>query len=251
MPYAELFWPMLGCFGALVLAGAGAPIPEELPTITAGVWVASNPELGPARWLVLAVCFAGVLLSDIMLFGIGRYWGPRLLERPWVARIVPPDKRQKIEDNFHHYGVKILLVVRWFPGIRSPMFITAGVMRLPFLRFVLADGIAAVAGHSLLFFLAYWFGDSFRELILRAEHQVESWIKPLLVLLAITAVAGYLLYHFLRHPVSTGDPKEVPIIGEVVARLEKDCPDPANPDGVEEPTGALEARRPQPLERDP
>lgn len=251
MPYAELLWPMMTAFALLVLAGAGFPIPEEVPTVGAGIWVASNPELGVARWLILPVCFAGVLISDVMLYGVGRLWGPRLLKHRWMARIVPPDKREMIEHNFHEKGVKILLLIRWLPGIRSPMFITAGVMRLPIVRFIVADGTAALIGHSLLFFLAYWFGDSFRQLLLRAEHTVDSLIKPLLVLAAITAVAGYLLYHFLRHPVNTGAPEEVPRIVDRVASLleHKDCSDPNDPECAKKNQPALEGRRPRPLER--
>jgi hypothetical protein len=126
-------------------------------------------------------------------------------------------------------------------------------MRLPVIRFVMADGVAAFLGHSMLFFLAYWFGDSFRELLLRAEHEVQSVIKPLLVLGAITAVSAYLLYHFLRHPVTTGDPEEVPpVLTKVATLLEhRDCPDPNDPECAgQHPAGSLERRRPHPLRRD-
>src|SRR5205823_6079946 len=71
----EVFWPILTTFVLLVLAGVGAPIPEEVPTMCAGIWVANRPELGPVRWLILPVCYAGVILSDVMLYGIGRLWG--------------------------------------------------------------------------------------------------------------------------------------------------------------------------------
>jgi membrane protein DedA with SNARE-associated domain len=216
VPDLSDFLPFLWAFLALVAAGIGAPIPEELPVIGAGIWVASTPELGPFRWLILPVCIAGVLISDVMLYGIGRLWGPLLLKRPWVARWVPPDKRARIEENFHHYGIKILLFIRWLPGIRSPMFITAGLMRVPLLRFVIADGLAAVIGHSLLFFLAYWFGDQFRELIERAEARVDR-LRPILILTAIALVGVYFLIHYWRQPVTTGDPKELPLIGEKVA----------------------------------
>jgi membrane protein DedA with SNARE-associated domain len=185
--------------------------------IGAGIWVASSPEVGPLRWLILPICFVGILISDVLLYGIGRLWGTRLLEHRWLARLMPPGKREQIESNFHRYGVSILLMVRWLPGIRSPMFITAGTMRLPLHRFVLADAIAAVIGHSLLFFLAYWFGDQFRELVMRAEKTVDSTIKPLLILGAIAAVTAYLLYHFWRRPVTTGDPAELPLVGERMA----------------------------------
>lgn len=239
--FATLFWPMLIAFVSLVAAGIGAPIPEEIPVIGAGIWVASNPELGVLRWLILPVCFAGILISDVLLYGIGRLWGTRLLEHRWLARMMPPDRREQIESNFHHYGLRILLMVRWVPGIRSPMFVTAGTMRLPLHRFIIADAIAAIAGHSLLFFLAYWGGDTVKTLAERAEAEVEHKIKPLIILAAIILVAIYLLYHFWKRPVTVGDPKEIPIIGDRVAeKIEQSashseaqvCPAP-HPDGAE------------------
>lgn len=226
---ADVLWPMLMAFGALVLAGIGAPIPEEMPSVAAGAWVGSKPELGPLRWLILPVCFAGVILSDIMLYGIGRLWGPRLLQHRWLARFLPADKRTKIENNFQRYGVKVLLCVRWVPAIRSPLFVTAGIMRVPLVLFILADGIAAVVGHSLLFFLAYWFGDQFKELVEHAEHTVGTALRPILILVAIAAVGLIFLIHFLRRPVSTADPKEVPIIGEQVAAHIEHEKHPSNP----------------------
>lgn len=217
MPDLSDFWPIWVAFVALVAAGVGAPIPEELPTIGAGIWVGSNPELGPLRWLILPVCFVGVLISDVLLYSIGRLWGTRLLQQRWVARWLPAETRERTERNFQEYGIKILLFVRWVPAIRSPMFLTAGTMRLPLSQFVAADGIAAVFGHSLLFFLAYWFGDQFRELVVRAEHTVGTTVRPLLILTAIGLVAAYFVLHFYRRPVVTGDPKDLPLIGGKVA----------------------------------
>jgi membrane protein DedA with SNARE-associated domain len=218
----EVFWPILTTFVLLVLAGAGAPIPEDVPTMCAGIWVANRPELGPVRWLILPVCYAGVILSDVMLYGIGRLWGPRLLQHRWLARFFPADKRERIEQNFNRYGVKVLLCVRWIPAIRSPMFVTAGIMRVPLLRFAVADSAAAVLGHSLLFFLAYWLGEQFREMVVRAEHTVGTVLKSGLIVATILAVCLYLLIHFLRRPVSTADPQELPLIGtQVAAHIEQ------------------------------
>lgn len=208
------YWPFFTAFALLVGSGIGLPSPEELPTLGAGVWVASNPDFGPSRWLILPVCFVGVLIGDVLLYGIGRLWGTRLLEHPWVTRWLPAETRQKTEHNFHQYGIKMLLMVRWVPGIRSPMFITAGVMRLPITHFVLADGIAAIFGHSALFFLGYWFGDQVMTLVKGAE---ASTLKPILVFTLIAAIAVYFAYHFYRRPVITGDPKEMPLIGGKVA----------------------------------
>ena len=200
-------------FGLLVAAGIGFPIPEELPIVGAGIWVAHSDNLGPSRWLILPVCIAGVVISDGLLYGLGRYFGPKLLEWRVVKRLVPPQKRERIESNFHKNGVLTLLFARFLPAIRSPIFITAGIMRLSFVKFVIADGIYAIPGVSLLFFLSFWFGDSFRDYYKQIVHD----LRPLLILLAIAAVAGFLAYHFLRHPVASGDPEELPLLGSRVA----------------------------------
>src|SRR5439155_22315287 len=127
------------------------------------------------------------------LYGIGRYGGTRLLEAGWVRKhLVKPDKRAKIERNFQKYGVKILLGARLLPGIRAPIFIMAGVMRLPIHRFLVADGLYAIPGVSLLFTLAYWFTDSFLALVQRFEAGVGT-LKPYLVIGGIAAAGAFLL----------------------------------------------------------
>jgi membrane protein DedA with SNARE-associated domain len=245
----------LAVFVALVAAGVGFPIPEELPILTAGamsghaaeepappveivaalaaapaagwpaalpwpaLYAAAHAEPPPHRiplrwWIFLPVCILGVVISDGLLYGMGRFWGPRLFEKRWVKRFLPGEKRQRIEENFHKYGVLVLLFARLLPAIRSPIFIMAGVMRLSLARFLLADGIYAIPGVSLLFALAFWFGDQVRDLILRAEGKLKS----VLILVALSAVAAYLLYHFLRHPFATGDPQEeMPLVGPQIA----------------------------------
>jgi hypothetical protein len=102
-------------------------------------------------------------------------------------------------------------------------------MRLPFPRFVAADGVALVFGHSLLFFLAFWFGDSFKDLVEHAEQRVDR-VKPLLIVVLLAVMAGLLLYHFLRRPISTADPHELPIIGDkVLAKIDPPAEEPVAP----------------------
>jgi membrane protein DedA with SNARE-associated domain len=192
------------------------PVPSSLPSTVRLYW-----------YIMLPVLIIGVVISDGILYSMGRIFGTRLLEFPVLKRLMPPERRRRIEENFHKYGIWVLLFARFMPTIRSPIFIMAGVTRLPLIRFLLADGIYAIPGVSLLFFLAFWFGDQFREMVVAAETKV-ALARPILIMAAIAGVAAYLIYHFMRHPVATGDPREeIPVIGgQVAAKITHESHEP-------------------------
>lgn len=209
----------IGVFVALVISAFGFPIPEEIPIITAGVLVGKewdNPDSWMTWWVMLPVLIAGVVVCDMILYFIGRKWGVRLLTKQWFQRhVLSPEKQERIKRNFHEYGIAILLVARVLPGIRSPIFIMSGVMKVPFKKFLIADGLYAVPGVNLLFWLSYWFTDQF----LRAFQRVEG-NRPIITAVILAAVAGFLLYKFLiSRRVTTGDPEEIPVIGTKVASI--------------------------------
>jgi membrane protein DedA with SNARE-associated domain len=215
-------WGYLGVFLGIISTGIGFPMPEELPVVIGGALAGGTGALAAhgadvrIRWyLMLPVCIAGVIIGDLFLYGIGRLWGPRLLRYNWVkTRLLPPERLEKIEHNFQRYGVRILLFARLTPGVRAPIFFTAGLTRLALARFLIADGIYAIPGVSLLFFLGYWFAEGMVNLI---KNDVET-VKHIAIIVVIGAVAVYVLYRFLRRPAVTGSPREMP---KVVRRVEE------------------------------
>jgi membrane protein DedA with SNARE-associated domain len=217
----DFYFVLIGTFGSLVVAGIpGVPIPEFLPVMGAGGWLGSHPGIGLLGWLLLPACILGVVIADCLLYSIGRVFGARLLNYRIFARIMPADKRERIELNFHKYGMKVLLFARLLPSLPSLVSLTAGTMRVRFVQFLLADIVYAIPGISFLFLLAYWFGSQVIQLVKNADAKVHDKVhewQPYLILAGLLAVGGFFLYHFLRRPVSTGDPKEIPIIGEQVA----------------------------------
>lgn len=235
-----------GVFGTILATGLGMPIPEELPIVAGGMIAGHRAgELSEDQAVIIGqkalesgahihwyimwpLCIVGVVIGDSFLYGIGRIWGTKLIETNWVRRFLPDPTKQNIEKNYHKYGMWVLLSARLLPTIRSPIFIMAGVMKLPFSKFVLFDGIYAVPGVSLLFWLGFLFGNQFWDLIKAAEGKVAA-LRPILFLLALIAFTCYMIWHFFRHPVATGDPKqEVPMIGNsVAARIAHESAHPA------------------------
>ena len=219
------FLQYVGVFTSLVISALGVPIPEEVPIVTGGVLVGrewENANSWMKWWIMLPVCIAGVVLCDTILYLIGRRWGARLLQRRWVQkRILSQEKRGKIERNFHDYGIAILLVARLLPGIRTPIFIMSGVLKLPFRKFLLADSLYAIPGVNLLFWLSYWFTDQFS----RAFKKVEG-NRPLVTAVILAAFSGFLIYKFLiKRRVSTGDLTELPMIGKQMASISQQSHD--------------------------
>ncbi|MBY0461355.1 MAG: DedA family protein, partial [Gemmataceae bacterium] len=171
---SEYGYHYLGVFTALIASATVVPLPEELPVITAGVMVGHGDP--PLKWYyMLPTLMLGVVLGDGALYLVGRAWGRRLLESKWVQRrIITPEKRQQIEKNIHDRGIMILLGARLLPGIRGPIFIMAGVMRVPLGRFILADAIYAVPLVNVMFWLSYFLTD---QMMMIAEKIKEY--KPL------------------------------------------------------------------------
>ena len=207
-------WGYLGVFLGILATGLGFPMPEELPIILGGV-LTNHDEV--RWWIMLPVCIVGVIIGDCFLYLIGRFWGTKLVELPFIRKkLLTPERLAKISENFQEYGVKILLFARLTPGIRAPIFLTAGITKLPITYFLLADGIYAIPGVSILFFLGYWFTDAIIDLVQQAAP-----VKPIIVLAALGGVIIYFLYDFWKKPMVEGSPTEMPpIVGPVTEKLE-------------------------------
>jgi membrane protein DedA with SNARE-associated domain len=197
-------WGTPGIFVGILLTGLGFPMPEELPIVLGGALVAGHHA---EWWIMLPTCIVAVVIGDSFLYWIGLLWGSKLVERPFIRKhLLTPERMQKITQNFHDYGIRILLFARLTPGLRAPIFLTAGITKLPLARFIFADGIYAIPGVSILFGLGYAFTDQIVELIQNEAGKVKAII--FLILLAV--VGGYIAYRFLRKPVLTGNPEEMP-----------------------------------------
>ena len=222
----------------LIAAGFGFPIPEEIPIVTAGAMVGHDAQSGVTDdlngalgggplayltpqptgltrwWIMLPVCIVAVVIGDCALYTIGRFGGTRLLNNAWVQRNVLPGERQiKITENFHKNGILILLGARLTPGIRSPVFLMAGILRMPWQKFLFADMLYAIPGVSLLFGLSYVFTDAFVEAIKKAEAH-----RPLVIAVILAIVGGVVIYKlFDARKTSTGDMGDIPGVAKPVA----------------------------------
>jgi membrane protein DedA with SNARE-associated domain len=185
-----------GIFLVLFVAGLGAPIPEEAPILAAGI-LASQEII--KWWLALPVCFVGVLSGDVVLYWVGHHWGERILEWRVTRFVLTPARERQVVAAYHRHGVKIVFTARFVAGFRAAAFLTAGIVRIPFWKFLLVDAIAALVGVPLGFGVAYLFTDQLPA-ILHGVHRVER-IVILAAMVLLAAVIGYAAYRKSRRPV--------------------------------------------------
>lgn len=141
-------------FGALMLAGCNVPISEDLMIILSGSLAAT---LVPENTWKLFVCvFLGCYLSDWVCYWMGRKLGPKLLSWKWFAKTISVKRLDTTRAYYEKYGFWTLLIGRFIPfGVRNCLFLTAGIGRMHFGKFLLSDGIACLLSNTILFSLSF------------------------------------------------------------------------------------------------
>lgn len=172
----------LAVFVMLLICGFGVPIPEDVTLVTGGVIAG----LGHANvHTMFAVGMAGVLIGDGLMFILGRVYGQRIQRLPGFRRILTPERFAKAQDAFHKYGKWVMFVARFLPGLRTPVFFSAGMShRVSFGTWLIMDGFAAVISVPIWVYLGY-FGAQNWDWMFEVLRQFQHGIFALLGILAI------------------------------------------------------------------
>jgi len=145
--------------GVLLICGFGIPIPEDITLITAGLLAGlGNISLTGA----FLSCFVGVMIGDATLFYMGRKMGYRVFKLP-IFRSIFNEKRialarEKVLGNSHF----ICFTARFLPGLRSPLFLTSGILGVRPVVFFMLDGFAALISVPVWIMLGWWFGNQLK-----------------------------------------------------------------------------------------
>jgi membrane protein DedA with SNARE-associated domain len=161
-------YPVL--FGLLLSCGLGVPLPEDIPLLLAGYFVADGKM---NLFLAAIAAWAGIIGGDCILYGLGRKFGNNITKVPLIGTHVNQDRLDWAHERFEKYGFWVVAVGRLFAGVRGAMVITAGTIKFTFSHFILADGIAAIFSGGLFMGLGYWGRKKFGD-IEQIRQKVES-----------------------------------------------------------------------------
>ncbi|MBI5864221.1 MAG: DedA family protein [Planctomycetes bacterium] len=166
-----------------IIASLGIPIPEDIPLIAAGVILKTSPHV--ATWPgAIAVSLLGIMSGDMILYNLGRRWGPNVFSHRSVAWLITPKRMTIMTERFHEYGTWACFFGRFMVGVRAMMCLTAGVTRFPFWKFFIADFCGALLSVPFFIGLGYFFAnmlDSLKEWIADVQTTLGAIIGLVVV----------------------------------------------------------------------
>lgn len=187
----------MGPFLGLLLCGVGLPLPEETFLLAAGLLLHKGEvEFVP----ITLLCSAAILLGDSLPYFLGRRYGMRALEIPWIARMLHPERFQRFRRRFDEHGNWAIFGCRFLPMLRIPGYFVAGTMGMRYTRLLLLDGIGVLLSVPASIYLGKLFGGQV-ERLRETVHDLHL-ILALLVLVLLSVIVIRL--RWIRANAATG-----------------------------------------------
>lgn len=192
--------PYLIVFAILLLCGFGLPIPEDITLFAGGLLAYYGVVELP---YMILVGFVGVMLGDSIMWYLGHRYGRRILQKPFFRRLLPDARIQFASVKLNQKGSRrMLFFARFMPGLRAPIFFTSGLLHVPFSRFFLMDGLAALVSVPVFIGAVYYFGDQL-DVVVRWIKNIEHGI--VFVVLGAVAFIAFKWWK-ARRKAATGTP---------------------------------------------
>ncbi|MGI6681428.1 MAG: DedA family protein [Bdellovibrionota bacterium] len=172
-----------------LLAGAfGLPLPEDIPLIAAGVLIqGKQAKLLPT----FLICYIGILLGDIIIYFIGRLFGPTLYKRKWFQKKIKKHgfKMKNMRSKLENKSLLTIFIARHLFWIRTATFLLCGIVRIKPIKFIVADVIAATISVPLMMSLGYFFSANLENIFGKIRHAENTIFLGILLI-----VLGYIAY---------------------------------------------------------
>jgi membrane protein DedA with SNARE-associated domain len=147
----------------LLLENAGVPMPGETVLLLASFLAYSEHELQLP--LVIVVGIVAATLGDNIGFALGRYSGRPLLERHRRFFHVSDSALARSERLFQQYGAFTIFFARFVFGMRIVAGPLAGVLRMPWKKFVAFNFLGALVWVTAISGAGYLFGRHWERLL--------------------------------------------------------------------------------------
>ncbi len=179
--------------GMILLCGLGMPIPEDVSLLAMGYMTYLPMPDGSQRphsglFTAFVIAYAAVMAGDGTMFSLGRRFGLPLAHRRPFSWVIDEKRLGKARAFIDKHGPKVLFAARFMPGVRTVVFFVCGTLGVPYHRFALYDGLAALLSVPLFIWAGWYWGPDIDWVIQQARH-LEYGVVGLIVLIAALMVA--------------------------------------------------------------
>jgi membrane protein DedA with SNARE-associated domain len=174
-------------FALLYIEESGVPlfIPGDAFLAYVGHRLPHNVPVFLVAWVgfVLAVTFGAT-----NLYLLSRRYGRRLLEHRLAGLLhLTPERMDTAEHSFRRWGPWALIFGRHILGLRVPLTVAAGVLKLPYRTFAISVAISSAAWAAVFLLLGAFFGDSVERSL--RSHPLIYGIGSAAIVVAVIVIA--------------------------------------------------------------
>jgi membrane protein DedA with SNARE-associated domain len=148
-------------FGLVTVESFGVPLPAETALITASVYAGQQHVLNP--WLLWLVASAAAIAGDNIGFWIGDKGGYRLARRYGPKVHLDERKLKTARYLFDRQGPKVVFFGRFVSILRAYAAFLAGVSRMHWRRFLVANASGGIIWSAIYVWAAYFVGNAFEK----------------------------------------------------------------------------------------
>lgn len=178
-------WAPVVLFLATFVEHVFPPFPGDL-LVVLGAWYAVQ---GQVSWpLALGAGTLGAMAGAWVDHRLGEALGQRLDAGTWSTRLLPPARLAAFEAAYQRWGLWLVVLNRFLPGLRAFLFLAAGAAGLPRGRVVLLGGLSALAWNTLLLGGGALVATNLEELVAFAGRSMRLGVAAV-VLLVLGVVA--------------------------------------------------------------
>jgi membrane protein DedA with SNARE-associated domain/rhodanese-related sulfurtransferase len=181
-------------FVNVLAASIGLPVPAMPALVLFGAMAAMHPgSVGTQVLPVLVLAVLATLIGDSAWFAAGRIYGGNTLKTLCKLSLSRDTCVKKTERFFGRWGVRVLAVAKFVPGLSIVSIPMAGAMGTPYRTFLAYDSIGATLWSGLGLVLGVVFAQQIDMLFAGASRLGRMTAVVVVVLLAI-----YCTYRWYR-----------------------------------------------------
>ncbi|MEM5434138.1 DedA family protein/thiosulfate sulfurtransferase GlpE [Paraburkholderia diazotrophica] len=181
-------------FANVLAASIGLPVPAMPSLVLFGAMAAMHPgSIGVQVLPVLVLAVFATLIGDSAWFAAGRIYGGNTLKTLCKLSLSRDTCVKKTERFFGRWGVRVLAVAKFVPGLSIVSIPMAGAMGTPYRTFLAYDSIGATLWSGLGLVLGVVFAQQIDMLFAGASRLGKMTAVVVVVLLAI-----YCTYRWYR-----------------------------------------------------